>query len=88
MACMAARSGALNCSAAADWACTHSRTARQQSANARTNGRTGGAETASGDGWHLSAQVLNLGLPENDVRVASRALEHIRLGDDEEDLRR
>lgn len=83
---MADKSGALNCSAAADWACGNMRMAFQGAVHADKRSSVHEERRRSGDGCHLCAQVLNLSLPENDVRVARRALEHVRLGNDEENL--
>lgn len=47
-----------------------------------------GLELLRGLALRLRAEVLDLGLAEDDVRVTGRALEHVRLADHEEDLRR
>jgi len=51
-------------------------------------GGGGGGRAAAAAAARLRAQVLNLRLAEDDVRVAGGALVHVRLRDDEEDLER
>ena len=46
----------------------------------------GALELLGGSSLSLSGQILDLGLAEDDVSVRSRALEHVGLGDDEQDV--